>query len=197
MLYFKSIQLSHHSVPMKSNILAPYWPERESNPNQKKVQAILALNPPNNVRELRHFLGIVQYYREMWAKCCEMLAPLNDLVGECSKTKTTKRNKTKRKPLQWDLIHQQAIDNIKAAIAKEVVLAYPGFSKSFEIYTDASSILLGAVIAQDNRSIAFFSRNLSKNAAEIQHDWNWTLGHSGNTKGVQGNAVGAVYQGFH
>ena len=30
-------------------------------PQPKKGQAILALNPPNNVKELRHFLGVVQY----------------------------------------------------------------------------------------------------------------------------------------
>jgi hypothetical protein len=30
-------------------------------PQPMKVQAILALNPPNNVKELRHFLGMVQY----------------------------------------------------------------------------------------------------------------------------------------
>jgi hypothetical protein len=53
-------------------------------------------------------------------------------------------------------------DNIKAAIAKEVVLAFPDFSKSFEIYTDASATQLVAVIAQDNRPIVFFSRKLSK-----------------------------------
>ena len=47
------------------------------------------------------------------------------------------------------------------AIAKEVVLAYPDFSKVFEIYTDASSKQLRAVITQDNRPIAFFSRKLS------------------------------------
>jgi hypothetical protein len=37
-------------------------------PQQKKVQAILTLNLPNNVKELRHFLGMVQYYRDMWVK---------------------------------------------------------------------------------------------------------------------------------
>jgi hypothetical protein len=108
-------------------------------PQPKKMQAILALNLPNNVRELRHFLGMVQYYRDMWAKRSEMLAPLTDLVGECSETKTTKKNKTKKKPWWWDTIHQEAFDNVKAAIAKETVLAYPDFSKPFEIYTDASS----------------------------------------------------------
>jgi hypothetical protein len=36
------------------------------------------------------------------------------------------------------------------------------FLKPFEIYMDASSTQLGAVIAQDNRPIAFFSRKLSK-----------------------------------
>ena len=130
-------------------------------PQQKKVQAILALHPPNNVKELRHFLGMVQYYRDMWAKRSEMLAPLSDLVGECGETKTTRKNKTKKSPWRWDSVHQRAFDNVKAAIAKEVVLAYPDFSKPFEIYTDASTKQLGAVITQDNRPIAFFSRKLS------------------------------------
>ncbi len=53
-------------------------------------------------------------------------------------------------------------DNVKAAIAKERALAYPDFLKLFEIYTDASSTQLGAMITQDNKPIAFFSRKLSK-----------------------------------
>jgi hypothetical protein len=76
--------------------------------------------------------------------------------------KTTRMNKTKKKPWRWDSIHQQAFDKLKAAIAKETVLAYPDISKPFEIYTDASSTQLGAVITQDNRPIAFFSRKLSE-----------------------------------
>jgi hypothetical protein len=70
--------------------------------------------------------------------------------------------KTKKKPWRWNPIHQQACDNIKAAIAKETVIAYPVFSKPFEISTDASSMQLGAAITQDNRSVGFFSRKLSK-----------------------------------
>jgi hypothetical protein len=40
-------------------------------------------------------------------------------------------------------------------------LTYPDYSKVFEIYTDASSKQLGAVITQDNRPIAFSSQKLS------------------------------------
>jgi hypothetical protein len=93
---------------------------------------------------------------------CWPLSPLTNLVGECGETKTTKRNKTKKKPWRWDPIHQNTFDNVKAAIVKETVLAYPDFLKPFEISTDASAPQLGAVIAQDNRPVAFFSRTLSK-----------------------------------
>ncbi len=42
------------------------------------------------------------------------------------------------------------------------ILAYPDFLQPFEIYPDASSTQLGAVITQDNRPIVFFSRKISK-----------------------------------
>jgi hypothetical protein len=47
-----------------------------------------------------------------------------------------------------------------------VVLAYLYFTKPFEIYTDASTMQLGAVITQGNRPIPFFSRKLSEAQAK-------------------------------
>ncbi len=41
------------------------------------------------------------------------------------------------------------------------MLAYPDFTKPFDIHTDVSTKQLGAVITQENRHIAFFSRKLS------------------------------------
>ena len=58
-------------------------------------------------------------------------------------------------------MHQTTFDNIKTAIAKDVVLAYPDYSHGFEIYTDSSKFQLGAVITQNNRPLAFFSRKLN------------------------------------
>jgi hypothetical protein len=90
-----------------------------------------------------------------------MFAPLTTLVGECSQTKVTQAKGTKKVPWHWDEVHQRTFDHKKATIAKEVVLAYPDYSKVFEIFADASSKQLGAVITQDNRPIAFFSQELS------------------------------------
>jgi hypothetical protein len=45
--------------------------------HNKKVQAILALTPPTGVKDLHRFLGMVQHHRDLWAKCGDMLAPLN------------------------------------------------------------------------------------------------------------------------
>ncbi len=139
-------------------------------PQSNKVQAILAIKPPTGVRQLRHFLGMVQYYRDLWARPSDMLAPLISLVGECSQIKSTKTKGTKKISWHWDEVCQRAFNHVKATIAKDVVLAYPDYSKVFKIYTDASSKQLGAVITQDNRPIAFFSRKLSN----AQHKYSIT-----------------------
>ncbi len=90
-------------------------------PRSNKVQAILPIKPPTGVRQLQHFLGMVQYYRDLWARQSKMLAPLTSLVGECGQTKTTKVKGTKKVPWYWDKVHQRAFDHVKATIAKDVV----------------------------------------------------------------------------
>ncbi len=125
------------------------------------MQAILAIKPPTGVRELRQFLGMVQYYCDLWARRSNMLAPLTSLVGECIQTKSSKAKGTMKVPWHWDEVHQRAFDHVKATITKDVVLAYPDYSKVFEIYTDASSKQLGAVITPDYRPIAIFNWKLS------------------------------------
>ena len=87
--------------------------------------------------------------------------PLSDLVGECGQTKATRKKGTKKTPWHWDDVHQQAFDAVKKALARDVMLAYPKHDGPFEICADASSRQLGAVIAQDERILALFSRKLS------------------------------------
>ena len=87
-------------------------------PQPKKVQATLALIPPQQVKDFCRFLGMVQYYQDLWARRCEMLAPLTSLVRECDHTQITRAKKTKKLAWYWDEVHQTAFDNIKAIIAR-------------------------------------------------------------------------------
>jgi hypothetical protein len=86
-----------------------------------KVQAILVIKPPTGVRQLRHFLCMVQYYHNLWARWSKTLAPLTSVVGDCGQTKTTKAKGTKKVPWRWDEVHQKAFNHLKATIAKDVV----------------------------------------------------------------------------
>ena len=65
--------------------------------NTKKVEAIDALKSPTNIKTLRGFLGIVQYYQDLWENQSDILATLTDLVGKCSVTKSTKNKPVLRK----------------------------------------------------------------------------------------------------
>ncbi len=139
-------------------------------PQSNKVQAIHMIQLPKGVKQLQHFLGMVQYYCDLWARWSKMLATLTSLVGECSQIKVTKVKGTKKVPWHWNEVHQKAFNHVKAIIVKEVVLAYPDYSKVFKIYTEASRKQLRDVITQDSRPIAFFSWKLSI----VQHKFSVT-----------------------
>ena len=126
-----------------------YWITREGiKPLNKKVEAINNLATPKIRKELRRFIGIVNYYRDMWPRRSEILAPLTKLTSKMTKFKCLTE-------------HEEAFQDMKKVIAREVILAYPDFEKPFHIHTDASLTQLGAVISQDNKPIAFYSRKLS------------------------------------
>ena len=132
-----------------------YWISREGiQPLKEKVQAILKIAEPKTRKELRSFLGVVNYYRDMWIKRSHALAPLSSLTS-------------KTKPFKWGEAQSKAFQMAKRIIAKEVLLAYPDFSKPFQMHTDASHYQLGAVISQEGKPIGFYSRKL--NPAQTRH----------------------------
>ena len=50
-------------------------------PQANKVQAIINLESPKTIKQLRRFLGMVNFYRDMWRQRSHLLAPLSDLLG--------------------------------------------------------------------------------------------------------------------
>jgi hypothetical protein len=74
-----------------------YWITRKGiQPVQNKVEAILKIKAPTSRKELRQVIGIVNYYRDMWFRRSELLAPLTSL----------KSNNVK---FEWLPSHQQCL----------------------------------------------------------------------------------------
>ena len=59
-------------------------------------------------------------------------------------------------------MEQKAFDQIKRTFAHGTLLAHPDFNKHFHIHTDASNHQLGAVIIQEDKPFAFYSRKWTK-----------------------------------
>ena len=116
------------------------------------LEAISKLPPPINVAEVRSFLGLVGYYRRFVKKFSDKAAPLNVLLR-------------KDQAWKWTPECQNAFETLKGEIASRPVSAYPDFSKPFRLYTDASNLGLGAILAQKQdgkeRIICCASRTLN------------------------------------
>ena len=91
---------------------------------------------------------MINYYRGIWIRRSDILAPWAKL--------TSKEGKWK-----WTEEHQNAFDTIKRIVSQETLLRHPNFNKPFEVHTDTSKNQLGAVISQEGHPIAFYSRKLN------------------------------------
>jgi hypothetical protein len=105
------------------------------------------MTAPTNKKQLRHFLGMVNFYRDMWRQRSHILAPLTKLTSN-------------KAIFEWTDEQQEAFEEIKRVMCQKTMLSFPDFSKEFHVYTVASDYQLGGVIMQDDKPLAFYSRKL-------------------------------------
>ena len=60
-------------------------------PQAKKMEAIGRILPPKNQKQLKHFLGMINYYRDVWPKRSHALAPLSALASPKAKWEWTQK----------------------------------------------------------------------------------------------------------
>lgn len=121
-------------------------------PDKGKLEAIVSYPSPNNVGELRRFLGMVNFYRQFIPDCAAVQAPLTKLLRNGERW-------------AWSQEQEAALRRLTKLLANTAQLQLPDLNREFVIHTDASDLGLGAILLQEHggslRPIAFASRTLT------------------------------------
>ena len=120
----------------------------------EKIQAMVSHPVPNDIKELRQFLGLTNYYRRFIKDYSKIAEPLRKLTRKSAGG------------YKWSADCQGAFEALKLRLTSPPTLAYPDFNHQFTVATDASGTALGAVLSQvienKERGIAYWSRQLNK-----------------------------------
>ena len=122
-------------------------------PDPALLMAIQEIPPPKTATEVRSFLGLAGYYRRYVKNFAAIAGPLHALTR-------------KDGVFHWSADCQDAFDRLKTLLTTSPITAFPNFSQSFGLYTDASTAGLGAILAQvregRERIICCASRSLNQ-----------------------------------
>jgi hypothetical protein len=123
---------------------------------------------------------MVNFYRDLYPKRAETLAPLTDLCGQ--KTKFI-----------WTETQESAFQKMKEILAQDAMLTYPEFDQPFVIYTDASERQIGGVVTQNNCPLSFFSKKTKRHPTTIPSHRTRTVSNCGNAQVFQAYVVRAPH----
>ncbi|XP_037822569.1 uncharacterized protein K02A2.6-like [Lucilia sericata] len=122
--------------------------------NKERINSVLNAPIPNNVSELRAFIGLVNYYAKFVNNFAKIMTPLYKLLQ-------------KNVRFEWSESCQIAYDTIRKEITSEKVLVH--FNPKLPIFltTDASDYAIAGVLSHkfsenEFKPVAFISRALSK-----------------------------------
>ena len=120
---------------------------------EQMIDKIMDCPHPLNKKQVKSFLGCVNYYRDYIPNCSEIMSPLNEL--------TKKHNPY---TVKWEREHEDAFVKLKEHLETTPILSLPDFQKPFILQTNASSLALGATLVQERDGmkfpIAYASRKL-------------------------------------
>ena len=118
-----------------------------------KVEAVKEWPQPQNLHEVRSFLGLAGYYREYIDAFSEIAEPMFNLTR-------------KEVPFDWTEDCEEAFMILKDKLTSAPILAYPDQTKTYILDTDCSQFGMGAVLSQVHegreRVVAYASKTLSK-----------------------------------
>lgn len=121
-----------------------------------KISEVLRWPIPKSLMGFHGFLGLTGYYCRFICNYGQLPRPLTSLL-----------KKEALHPFKWSSLAHEAFVNLKQAVTFALVLTMPNFSKHFVVECDSSGIGLGAVLMQDVKPLAFYSKTLSSNSLAL------------------------------
>ncbi|KAJ9544597.1 hypothetical protein OSB04_024304 [Centaurea solstitialis] len=112
-----------------------------------KIEAIKKWETPKTPTEIRQFLGLSGYYWRFIANFSKIAQPLTTLTQ-------------KDKKFIWGEKQEEAFQLLKHKLCNAPILALPEGTDNFVVYCDASHQGLGCVLMQNEKVIAYASRQL-------------------------------------
>ena len=100
---FGTDKITHLGFEYSSNGVAP---------SSEKTKAISGCPTPGSTKEVRSFLGLVNFYRRFVPGFANIAGPLNDLTSKAA-------------PFTWEPKHQEAFMSLKKALVSPPLLDYP------------------------------------------------------------------------
>ena len=118
-------------------------------PSDEYIKKILNFRRPRTIKELRGYLGAIEWISSHIYGLKKLMIPLRPLLkhSKAHGVKITKWNSMKFK-LDWNDEHQKAFENIRNIITNCEILHHPDFNKEFYLYTDASDLYYSGVLLQ-------------------------------------------------
>lgn len=116
----------------------------------KKVKTIIEWPSPKIMFEARSFHRLESFYRKVIINFSGICAPI---------TETMKGNK---KEFSLTTTTERGFNILKEKVMMQLVLALPNFGKVFQVDCDASGTVIGGVLSQEGRPIAYFSKKLNE-----------------------------------
>lgn len=125
-------------------------------PLPEKVKALQNLTQPRTIKEMRRFLGMINFYRKFIPNAAKVQAPLHSLLAGNVKSSSV---------IEWTPDLLSAFKNCKSSLETATLLSHPLFNAELALWTDASDNAIGAVLQQryegEWQPLAFFSKKLN------------------------------------
>ena len=109
-------------------------------PNPEKTAIVDTFPAPKNIKEVRSFLGLTNYYRRFIRDYSKLAAPMYGLLRQDV-------------TFDWTSKCQTAFEDLKSKLVSPPIIGYPNMKRHFNLTTDACGTGIGYVLTQRDDDI--------------------------------------------